>query len=397
MTRNRAGSRSWILLLGLASGLSAFGMASLMPALPALASGLQADFGTAQFVVSVYLLSLGLAQPFQGLLCDRFGRRPVVLVGFATFAAGSIAAAFAPTLPWLVAVRCVQAAGVSVGTVAARAMVRDTHEPERAAISLSFITAVTGLSPIVSPIAGGFIVETAGWRAVFGLHAAVALALLGWMFAAMPETRTGQLRAGSDATLMRASAMLLGDRRFLGYTFIYGCANGIIYAFLTVGAAFFGDAFRIGPARFGLMWALLAAAFAGGAWFAGTGARRWSSRRMLHVGVALTLLGATTFAVAALLVDTRVQTYLAALIFLLAGNGLMSPLALAGAVSGHPGLAGLASGLSSSIAMLTTVLFSAATGALYRGTADTIALLMALGAIGVAFSARVATRGPTGR
>jgi hypothetical protein len=145
------------------------------------------------------------------------------------------------------------------------------------------------------------------------------------------------------------------------------------------------------------MWALLAAAFAGGAWFAGTGARRWSSRRMLHVGVALTLLGATTFAVAALLVDTRVQTYLAALIFLLAGNGLMSPLALAGAVSGHPGLAGLASGLSSSIAMLTTVLFSAATGALYRGTADTIALLMALGAIGVAFSARVATRGPTGR
>ena len=63
--------------------------------------------------------------------------------------------------------------------------------------------------------------------------------------------------------------------------------------------------------------------------------------------------------------------------------------ALAGAVGEHPGLAGLASGLSSALAMLTTVMFAVLTGALYRGGPGTIALLMALGAAGVALAARI--------
>lgn len=377
------------MLLGLTSGLSTFGMASLVPALPALATALDADFGAVQFVLSVYLLALGLAQPVQGMLCDRFGRRPVMLAGFSTFALGSAAAAFAPGLPWLIGARLVQALGVSVGTVAARAMVRDTHDPERAAVSLSFITAVMGLSPIVSPIAGGFIVEHLGWRAIFWLHVVVALALLAWMSAAMPETRPGSSRSGGRAALARGCALLLADRRFLGYTLVYGFANGVIYAFLTVGAAFFASEFGIGPAHFGLMWALLAAAFTAGAWSAGTGARRFGARRMLRGGVALTALGTAIFGVAALLRAPQVGGYLAALVLLIAGNGIMSPLALAGAVGEHPGLAGLASGLSSALAMLTTVMFAVLTGALYRGGPGTIALLMALGAAGVALAARI--------
>ncbi len=390
MSRDPVGSRGWIVLLGLSSGLSVIGMASLVPALPALAVALNTDFGAVQFVLSAYLLALGLAQPLQGLLCDRYGRRPVMLAGFTTFAIGSAAAAISPGLPWLIAARLVQALGASVGTVAARAMVRDTHEPEQAAIALAFITAVMGLSPIVSPIAGGLIVEHLGWRAIFWMHLAVALALLAWMFAAMPETRSGGPETTTGPALARDTGTLLRDRRFLGYTLVYGCANGIIYAFLTVGAAFFERAFDIGPARFGLIWALMAAAFTCGAWSAANGARRFGAQRMLLGGVALTCVGSAIFAVAALLLrDPPLGAYLAALVIVIAGNGVMSPLALAGAVSDRPALAGLASGLSSSLAMLTTVLFAVVTGALYRGTADTIALLMVLGSVGVVFAARV--------
>lgn len=394
MTRNRVGSRSWIVLLGLVSGLSTFGMSSLVPGLPVMASALQADYGSIQFVLTAYLLALGLAQPVQGLLCDRFGRRPVVLAGFIAFAVASVAAMFAPSLPLLIVARFVQALGASVGTVVARAMVRDTHEPERAAVALSFITAVMGISPILSPIFGGIVVEQFGWRALFAMHAVVAAGLIAWMAASLQETRVARPLAQHADSIVRQAVLLLRDRCFLGHTMIYGCATGLIYAFITVGADLFEREFGIGPARFGLLWALLAAAFAAGAWFAGTGARRLGSRRVLHAGVVLTLVGAAIFAGAASLRDAQLSAYMLALIVLVAGNGIVAPLSLAGAVSEHPELAGLASGLSSSLAMLTTVAFAAVSGALYTGSAAPVALLMIVGALGTAFAAWTALRDP---
>jgi len=394
VTRNRVGSRSWIVLLGLVSGLSTFGMSSLVPGLPVMASALQADYGSIQFVLTAYLLALGLAQPVQGLLCDRFGRRPVVLAGFIAFAVASVAAMFAPSLPLLIVARFVQALGASVGTVVARAMVRDTHEPERAAVALSFITAVMGISPILSPIFGGIVVEQFGWRALFAMHAVVAAGLIAWMAASLQETRVARPLAQHADSIVRQAVLLLRDRCFLGHTMIYGCATGLIYAFITVGADLFEREFGIGPARFGLLWALLAAAFAAGAWFAGTGARRLGSRRVLHAGVVLTLVGAAIFAGAASLRDAQLSAYMLALIVLVAGNGIVAPLSLAGAVSEHPELAGLASGLSSSLAMLTTVAFAAVSGALYTGSAAPVALLMIVGALGTAFAAWTALRDP---
>lgn len=394
MTRDGAGSRAWILLLGLASGLSTFGMASLVPALPALAAALRTDYGAIQFVLSVYLLALGLAQPVQGLLCDRFGRRPVLLGGFVAFALASVAAALAPSLPLLIVARFVQALGASVGTVVARAMVRDTHEPERAAVALAFITAVMGISPILSPIAGGLVVETFGWRAIFAMHALIAAVLIAWMGIALRETRPGTRPPPHAASFFSQALVLLRDARFRGYTLIYGFATGAIYVFLTVGAALFERQFDMRPSRFGVLWAMLACAFACGAWFAGTGARRFGSRRVMRVGVALTLLGVLVFVIAAFLPAPSLGAYMLSLTLMVAGNGMISPLSLAGAVSDHPELAGLASGLSSSLAMLTTVLFAAASGALYRDSAGSIALLLAVAGTGMVFAVRAALREP---
>lgn len=120
-------------LLGAASGLSAFGMASVVPILPSLERALGSDYASLQFVVSAYLLGLGLFQPVQGVLCDRFGRRPVLLCGFAVFAVASLLASLAPSLALLVPARFLQAMGVSVATVVSRAIVRDSYAPEPAA------------------------------------------------------------------------------------------------------------------------------------------------------------------------------------------------------------------------------------------------------------------------
>ncbi|HRX91089.1 MAG TPA: hypothetical protein P5528_16740, partial [Steroidobacteraceae bacterium] len=74
------------------------------------------------------------------------------------------------------------------------------------------------------------------------------------------------------------------------------------------------------------------------------------------------------------------------------GNGLTSPLALAGAVNDHPEIAGTASGLSSALAMLISMLFAIATGYAFDGSAASIAWILALGTLLSWLAALVATR-----
>ncbi len=103
-------------LLGIASALSPFGVTMAVPLLATIASQFQSDFGVVQFVTSAYLLGLAVAQPFNGFLCDRFGRRPVMLIGFAVFVLTSAAAAFATSISGLIAFRHEHCGGNNAGS-----------------------------------------------------------------------------------------------------------------------------------------------------------------------------------------------------------------------------------------------------------------------------------------
>ncbi len=377
-------------LLGGISGLSSFGMASVVPALPVLGRALSADAATLQFLVSAYLLGLGLFQPVQGLLCDRFGRRPVLLAGFSLFAVASLAALFAESLATLVVARFAQAIGVSVATVVTRAIVRDTHEPDEGAVALSFITAVMGLAPIVAPIAGGFVTALWGWRAVFALHTAIALALLLWMALVLRETRPPATRAMTLQQLLRGSALLLRDPVFIAFTAAYSCISAGSFAFITVGAALFERLFALRAASFGALWAGLALAYLVGAAAAGALSRRFGSRRIIEGGLWLNVGAAACFAFAALRPTPLLPAFLLALLLQMAANGLVSPLCLAGCVSERPELAGVASGLSSAVAMLTAMVCAAVSGIIFDGTARPIAALILLCACAAGLAIRPA-------
>ena len=75
-----------------------------------------------QYLFSIYVIGLAVGQPLFGLITDRVGRRSVLLGGFAVFVGASILLIFADTLGAMIALRFLQAVGVGVGTVVARAL-----------------------------------------------------------------------------------------------------------------------------------------------------------------------------------------------------------------------------------------------------------------------------------
>jgi DHA1 family bicyclomycin/chloramphenicol resistance-like MFS transporter len=140
----------------------------LVPALPDVTTSLRATAEDGQLLISGYLAVLAVGQLGWAPVADRFGRRPVVLIGLLLFLAGTLACVVAQSLEFLLAGRLLQAAGASSSLVTARAMATDGGKAGTAAAPLAVLTSVTLISPTVAPVIGGIVVSLADWRMLSG-------------------------------------------------------------------------------------------------------------------------------------------------------------------------------------------------------------------------------------
>jgi DHA1 family bicyclomycin/chloramphenicol resistance-like MFS transporter len=359
--------RPSVLLLGAASGLSPFGVTITVPLLLMIAVEFQATTGQVQFLISAYLFGLATAQPFNGYLCDRFGRRPVLLGGFALFIVASLLASRAEQLEALIVLRFLQAVGVSVGTVASRAVVRDTNDARGATEALAYIAAAMGFAPILAPIAGGWLGASGGWQSVFIATALLGAAIWTWIFFALPETLRPDHEKPRLADGFGHYAQLLGTPAFLGYTFIFGFVQGCFFAFLAVGAAVFEQQLGIGEAEFGLWWGGMAVTYVIGAMVSGRLFRVLDLNRVMDGSVLLVVAGGLLAPLLVWHFGISMATVLVPLGFIMVAAGTTTPGALAGAVNLFPQMAGTASGLSSSVGIVVGGVFTVLGGLVYEG------------------------------
>src|ERR1700756_3391360 len=162
-----APSRVMLWLLVAMTGVAPISLYMLVPALPLLASTFGRDISVAQMTVSLYMVGIACSQIIMGPLSDRFGRRPVLLGGLGLMVAASAACIFAETLPQLIAARFLQALGGAAGMVVSRAIIRDLYSRERISAMISLVIAVMMIAQMLSPLTGGLLETTFGWRSIF--------------------------------------------------------------------------------------------------------------------------------------------------------------------------------------------------------------------------------------
>jgi DHA1 family bicyclomycin/chloramphenicol resistance-like MFS transporter len=370
-----------LLLLCLASSLSPFGMSVIFPALSDIAETFTVGIGGAQFLIAIYLFGLGIGQPIAGMLSDRLGRRPVMLAGFLVFTASSLACLLTADFALLVFMRFLQAIGVSVGTVVSRAIVRDTHDALGAGQALSWIGAGMGVAPMIGPVVGGLLSAHVAPVAAFGASAALGLVVTAALAAWLPETR--RLTQANDLpqeSWLPACMAMLGCRRFMGYTLLYAFTQGGFFAFLAVGAAVFENHLRVGPQTFGVVWGCMSVIYIGAA-AAGAGlTARVGPQQVLRASAPASAVAGWALVLGVLTWGVTIPVLLLPIAMLMATAGVQTPLAMAGVVNLRPHQAGTAAGLSSSLALGASGVFSIAAGFVYSGSFLPIALLMAVAA-----------------
>jgi MFS transporter, DHA1 family, multidrug resistance protein len=359
--------RPSIALLIAIAAVSPLGINMYLPSMPGMARALGVDFATIQLTLSLYFAAMALGQLITGPLSDRFGRRPVLLVGLTVFVIGSLICLTAQNGGFLIFGRVVQAIGGCAGITLSRAILRDLYGRNQVASMIGYVTMGMAVAPMVAPTIGGVLETLYGWRASFAfLMAFGGLALL-FAFWHLSETNRNRGSADSPRQLMHSYVSLFRSRLFWGYTLTTGFISAVFFAFLAGAPYVMIELMGRSPAEYGFYFAIVPSGYILGNFASGRFAGRVGPNRMILAGSIMALASVAAMAAAFATGFVLPAALFGPMFFIGAGNGLVLPSGIAGAVSVKPDVAGAAAGLSGSV----QIGFGALVAPLIGSTLDT--------------------------
>jgi len=212
-------------------------------------SSLHAGVTSLQWVVNGYALTFASFMLAAGMLGDILGRKRIMLAGVAVFCAGSVFAALAHNVDWLIGGRVVMGIGAAASEPGTLSIIRHVYpDRETRADAIGVWAAVSGLALALGPVIGGALVGFSSWRAIFWFN--LGFGALAFVLAAIavPETSDRQGRTIDVGGFLLGAAFLscisfaVIQGEVSGYT-----APGIVALFVLCGIS--GVAFVIRERR----------------------------------------------------------------------------------------------------------------------------------------------------
>ncbi|PXX96648.1 multidrug effflux MFS transporter [Halomonas sp. LBP4] len=378
----RLTSPATVVVLAALTALGPLATDMYLPAMPEMAAALDTGPDQIQLTLSLYMAGFALAQLICGPIADRFGRKPVMIAGFALFLVASLLCAFAPSIEWLLVGRFLQAFGGSAGPVLGRAAVRDIHGPLEAGRVLSYMASTMALAPALAPVIGAGLLLLFGWASVFvllALYAAVMLLILVFL---LPEPLPPEYRQSTSPRAILANFhLLLGQRAFVGYTLTNAAAFAGMFAFLSGSSFVLIEFMGVAPTLYGVLFTLIVGGFFTGTLLSGRYSRRLGHDRLIQMGALLCALGGSSMAALALAGVFTPWAVIGPHMLYLIGFGIVMPQSMAGALAPNPRIAGSASSLFGFLQMTIAALGGALVGQFHDGTSRTMAIAIGLGGV----------------
>ncbi|NUW43389.1 MFS transporter [Nonomuraea rhodomycinica] len=385
-------------------------------ALPDMQRRLHTGLTGLQWIVDAYVLLVAMLLLSGGVFADRFGRKRVFLAGVAVFTAASVLCAVAPSIGWLIAGRVAQGVGAAALSPASLALLAAAYPVAQERVkAIGLWAGFSGIGLAAGPLAGGVLVETFGWPAIFLVNAPIGVLLLLAGLRVLGESRNpgapaidvpgtvlsvlgvgaltyGLIEGGSRgwtspvilgtfaaAVLVlavfvvverRRPAPMLPLRLFRQRLFTVSNTAMVVVGFALMGSSFFFSQFFVYVQGSSVLLAGLQTLPATLAMvvvspFAGRFAARYGFRIVVTIGLALAGVGLLTLGL------THADTGYANVWWRLAIIGIgfaltMSPLTGAAIQAVSPQEGGLASGVSSTTRQIGAVLGVAVLGAVVR-------------------------------
>jgi MFS transporter, DHA1 family, multidrug resistance protein len=363
-----------LILLGALQAFAPLSIDMYLPAMPVMEKVFHASTAAVESTMITFLIGYALGQSLYGPLTDRFGRKPPLYAGLILFILSSAACALVPTIPEIAAFRLVQAVAACGGSVVVRAMVRDLFPPDRLRHIFSMLVLVLGVSPVVAPLIGSYLLLWFGWKAAFVTQALLGCACLIAMHFRLPESLSHDAKRPLRFDLIRSAySQLTKDRTFLGASIVCGFSSAGTFAYITSAPFVFISLYKVSTARFGWLFGAIAAGMVVASQINGRMPHRIPIWRVLRTANLVQLLAGLALLASVLTGIGGLAGVFVGVFAYVSAQGFVFPNGSAIAMMRHGKIAGTASAL-----LGTNQFLIAAIATIFLGFIDNPAVPMAL-------------------
>jgi len=345
-----------------------------LPVIPAVKAALDLSDALAQSTFSLGLATMAISTLFWGSLSDRYGRRPVLLTGLFVFLVGSLACAAAQGVSTLLVGRMVQAFGAGVGGALARTIARDAYGPEKLIRAIAYLTMFYTLGPMISPIAGGLLIDLFSWRAVFGFSLLMGAAILAGAYFVIWETRPRAQTGVVPKGFISDAIALFSHLRFTCFVLQTGFNTGAFFVAASAASFLMKETLQRPAAEFGFWFVLFPLGFFAGNFVASRVGGRASNETMVLTGAVLALIAVSTQSALLLSGFITPLSIFAPGFLITFAQGVSLPYGQAGAIATIPRIAGTAAGIGVFMQNIVGALFAQFFGLIADGTVQPIVI-----------------------
>lgn len=351
MTTLRMSERRTTFLGALLTTLGPVSMAIYTPAMPQLVQAFDTTEASVKLSLSLFFGGFALAQLVAGPLSDALGRKTATLIFLSIYIAGSLLAALAPSIEYILAARLIQGIGASVGVVVGRAIVRDLFVGADAARILNTIGIFLAIGPAMGPTLGGLTLAAFDWHAVFLLLVGFGLlaGLCTMLF--LRETVEPDLGRLHPMRLVRGYLEVAGNARFIAASLVLSGSIGALYAQSTMLPFILINRVGLTPTQFGIGMLMQSGAYLLGSLTLKLVASRLGGPRAAQLGITLCGLGGLVMALSVALVEPHYLTIMGPVAICTFGLAFLTPHVVTVSIAPFAHIAGSASAMTGFLQM----------------------------------------------
>jgi MFS transporter, DHA1 family, multidrug resistance protein len=350
MTRSRY--VSLILILGSLTALSPFSIDMYLPGFPAIAKDLATSVSKVSLSLSGFFIGISLGQLLYGPLLDRFGRKRPLYIGLSVYILASIGCAFSHSIEALIVLRFIQALGSCAATVVSVTLVRDLFPVDENAKVFALLILVLGASPMIAPTAGGYIVSSVGWHAVFIvltiLCVLIFLCCIFWLPAGNASDTSLSLKPGP---ITRSFLSVFLTPQFYTYCLTGGIAFTGLFAYVAGSPVVFMNVYGVSQKSYGWIFAMLSIGFIGSSQLNNLFLKKFRSQQILNVILPVYVAISLLFIIASQMGWLHLPLIIVFIFLLLSCVGITNPNTAALTLAPFARNAGTASSLMGAIQM----------------------------------------------